>query len=170
MSVPACAIVRLPVRPGTGCRTACRRSGRHGGDPPGPPWRWRATPARDRPRRRASTVHDAGAKSPDRWREEGRGLARDVGALRGASPGESAEEDAPDRGPAGSGPAAGRLNAPARARKPVGAGHRILRGIAAMLAVLVVGVALAGYLLYQRLDQGPLSLQPLVPWLEAPIE
>ena len=94
-------------------------------------------------------------------------MARDVDALRGASPG---PDDFAAGDAFGSGPDPSRLTAPAGSRKRIGLGRRFLRGLGALVAVLVVGVALGGILLYQRLEQGPLSLQPLVPWLEGPIE
>jgi hypothetical protein len=95
-------------------------------------------------------------------------LARDVGALRGASP--APDDSAAGDAAAGSGPSGARLTAPAGSRKRIGLGHRLLHALAALVAVLVVVVAVAAILLYQRLEQGPLSLQPLVPLLEAPIE
>ncbi|WP_027135163.1 YhdP family protein [Geminicoccus roseus] len=55
-------------------------------------------------------------------------------------------------------------------RKRPGRWHRLLRGVAAVVAVLVVLLTLTGFGAYQRLAQGPVSLQPLVPWLKAPVE
>lgn len=95
-------------------------------------------------------------------------MARDVDALRGASP--APDDSAAGDAAAGSGPSGARLTPPAGSRKRIGLGHRLLHALAASVAVLVVVAAVAVILLYQRLEQGPLSLQPLVPWLEAPIE
>ncbi len=47
---------------------------------------------------------------------------------------------------------------------------RSLRALAALVAVLLVLALLGGFALYQRLQQGPLSLQPLASWLEGPVE
>lgn len=92
-------------------------------------------------------------------------MARDVEAL----PDAALPSDSRIRGSA-PGPVGQRVAAPGGGGKRQGWVVRSLRVLAALVAVLLVVALLGGFALYQRLQQGPLSLQPLASWLEAPVE
>jgi hypothetical protein len=92
-------------------------------------------------------------------------VARDVDAL----PDAALPSDARIRGGA-PGPVGQRVAASDGRGKRQGWVVRSLRALAALVAVLLVLALLGGFALYQRLQQGPLSLQPLASWVEGPVE
>lgn len=94
-------------------------------------------------------------------------MARDVEALPGAVP---APEDSAAGDAHVAGRVASRLTGARTGRKRLGPGRRILRVLGSLVAVLLVLLTIAAIGGYQLLEQGPVSLQPLVPWLKAPIE